>query len=140
MTELTDGLCRETALHMFGDLRGEETVRAAAELVRPTIEFAVGRALDLVARQVGDMCTYRTRAGEPLPHPHPADHLGICPYGKVVERIQATAEWCGPDNCPAAICGGPHHQVRTSLGIELLREGQEPIGTPRPDQEGTGAG
>lgn len=38
--------------------------------------------------------------------------------------------WCEPDNCPASICGGPHREVRTSLGDEILRLGQEPMGQP----------
>lgn len=38
--------------------------------------------------------------------------------------------WCGPDNCPSTICGGPHHEVVTDLGTEILRVGQEPFGHP----------
>lgn len=39
-------------------------------------------------------------------------------------------DWCEPDGCPAAICGGPHIEVETTLGVELIRPNQEPIGTP----------
>ena len=34
--------------------------------------------------------------------------------------------WCGPDNCPATICGGPHREVETTIGTEILRFDQEP--------------
>ena len=43
---------------------------------------------------------------------------------------QAGLPWCDPDDCPPAICGGPHREVRTSFGIEILRYDQEPVGTP----------
>lgn len=37
-------------------------------------------------------------------------------------------QWCEPDGCPASICGGPHYEVKTSIGVEILRADQEPIG------------
>jgi len=39
-------------------------------------------------------------------------------------------DWCWVDDCPPEICNGPHRQVLTDLGNELLRENQEPIGKP----------
>ena len=57
--------------------------------------------------------------------------------GAVVDALRgaynaeaSAVPWCGPDNCPASICGGPHRQVGTSLGTEILRFDQEPAGTP----------
>lgn len=44
--------------------------------------------------------------------------------------------WCRPDDCPPFICGGPHREVKTSLGVEILRFDQEPVGTPVPETEG----
>jgi len=41
-----------------------------------------------------------------------------------------TAEWCEVDRCPAHICGGPHREVRTTLGKEILKFGQAPRGEP----------
>lgn len=38
--------------------------------------------------------------------------------------------WCAVDRCPAVICGGPHRVVRTTLGQELLRLDQDPLGEP----------
>jgi hypothetical protein len=37
-------------------------------------------------------------------------------------------EWCNFDNCPTSICGGPHVEVETTFGTELLKVGQEPLG------------
>ena len=48
---------------------------------------------------------------------------------------QTGMPWCDPDDCPPAICGGPHREVVTSLGTELLRFDQEPIGTPVADPD-----
>lgn len=39
-------------------------------------------------------------------------------------------QWCSADDCPASVCGGPHRAVETSLGTELLRTDQDPIGAP----------
>lgn len=36
--------------------------------------------------------------------------------------------WCDVDKCPTYICNGPHREVKTSLGIEILREDQQPLG------------
>lgn len=37
---------------------------------------------------------------------------------------------CHHDGCPAEICGGPHYEVETDLGLEVLKKGQSPIGKP----------
>lgn len=39
--------------------------------------------------------------------------------------------WCPADDCPTSVCGGVHREVLTSLGIEIVRDGQQPIGTPK---------
>lgn len=36
--------------------------------------------------------------------------------------------WCAVDDCPTAICGGPHREVHTTFGVEIIRDDQEPIG------------
>jgi hypothetical protein len=36
--------------------------------------------------------------------------------------------WCSVDDCPATICGGPHRIIRTTLGEEIVRFDQKPIG------------
>lgn len=38
-----DALCRETALHLFGDLRSEAAIQAGIRQVRPTVEFVAAR-------------------------------------------------------------------------------------------------
>lgn len=38
--------------------------------------------------------------------------------------------WCEVDDCPAPICGGPHREVVTTLGVEILLIDQEPLGQP----------
>lgn len=38
-----EALCRETALHLYGDLRSEAAIRAGIRQVRPTVEFVVAR-------------------------------------------------------------------------------------------------
>lgn len=45
-----------------------------------------------------------------------------------------SAEWCEVDDCPASICDGPHVEVETSFGLEIIRPDQEPIGTPKGDE------
>jgi hypothetical protein len=38
--------------------------------------------------------------------------------------------WCVVDECPVTICGGPHRAVATTLGNEILRKDQRPLGEP----------
>ncbi|HEY6493306.1 MAG TPA: hypothetical protein VIZ43_08545 [Trebonia sp.] len=66
-----------------------------------------------------------------------AERLAAHLAGRKAEAEQAAilaaalaAFWCEPDNCPASICGGPHREVVTDLGTEILRQDQEPIGKP----------
>lgn len=71
-----------------------EIVRAVLGAACPVIAARVRAEPVADERQriielVGDMCTYRERDGSALPHPHPADHLGPCPYGQAVQRILA---------------------------------------------------
>jgi len=37
---------------------------------------------------------------------------------------------CEIDKCPAVICGGPHVAIETDIGVEILKEGMKPLGTP----------
>lgn len=41
---------------------------------------------------------------------------------------------CWAHDVANAECGGPHRWVRTDRGMELLKPGQKPEGTPRPGQ------
>lgn len=34
--------------------------------------------------------------------------------------LGAAAAWCQPDDCPAAICGGPHMTIRGEGGAEAV--------------------
>jgi hypothetical protein len=40
------------------------------------------------------------------------------------------ARWCEVDHCPASMCLGPHREVVTDLGTEILAPGQQPVGKP----------
>lgn len=60
---------------------------AYRDQARSALTAALPFIAEAFANEIGAMCTYRERDGQPLPAPHPADHLGPCPFGKVVERI-----------------------------------------------------
>lgn len=40
--------------------------------------------------------------------------------------------WCDSDGCPSVMCGGPHRYVLTSLGLESVPQGGQPIGQVDP--------
>jgi hypothetical protein len=65
------------------------------------------------------------RDGVPAAQPASRVNFGVPRVG-----APATDAFCAVDDCPSGICGGPHRKVETSLGVELLRFDQEPIGTP----------
>jgi hypothetical protein len=45
------------------------------------------------------------------------------------------SEICQIDGCPIEICGGPHKEVFTGLGWEIMKLDQNPIGVPRTPTE-----
>lgn len=47
---------------------------------------------------------------------------------EVRAALDSFRAWCEVDGCPAAICGGPHREVVTTLGTEILKEDQTPLG------------
>jgi hypothetical protein len=49
-----EALCRETALHLFGDLRSEAAIQAGIGQVRPTVEFVVARVRAEAVAAEGD--------------------------------------------------------------------------------------
>lgn len=57
-------------------------------------------------------------------------HEGGVMYVIGEEPKPAKLMWCDVDKCPAHICGGPHYNVETDMGIESVRVGHMPIGTP----------
>lgn len=64
-----------------------------------------------------------------------------CPMTGTPENTDPEVKpWCDVDACPAVICGGPHHVVRTSMGEEILRLDQQPIGTPEKAEERSSTG
>lgn len=52
------------------------------------------------------------------------------PFGDIDEDLRRAMQWCEPDGCPSGICGGPHYEVETDFGTEVVPVGQEPIGRP----------
>lgn len=56
-------------------------------------------------------------------------------YAVMTERFMAldpTEPFCVLDECPVSICCGPHWCTETTLGIEIMKLWESPIGKPLP--------